>query len=378
MRIGREPPMVVLSNPEDVKTVFTGDPAVLHAGKGNRILQPVVGRHSVLLLDQPNHMPQRKLLLPPFHGDRMAAYAAQMREIADRAVSGWEGKVVTAPRMQALTLSVILRTVFGVEDENALHHAMRKGLDFVAGYKGIAALVALGPDRAEKVLGRALKPVDDLVSAEIARRRRDPGDDVLSMLVQTEMSDKEIRDELMTLLIAGHETTATALAWAFERLARHPDAWDRLRAEGEPFADAIVKETLRLRPVLPIVVRNLQADFEIAGHTVPKGASLVPCVWLVHRREDLYPDPHAFRPERWVGVKPGTYTWIPFGGGVRRCLGAAFAELEMRIVLQALAQRYGKLTPDRSQPEGVRRRAITLTPARGGRVHVGTGPPARV
>ena len=378
LTIGREPPLVVLSDPEDVKTVFTGDPAVLHAGKGNRILQPVVGRHSVLLLDAPEHMPQRKLLLPPFHGDRMAGYAAQMREIADRAVAGWDGEVATAPRMQALTLSVILRTVFGAEDEGALHRALRKGMDVVTGPAGIGALVALGPDLAEKALSRVLEPVDDLIAREVASRRAAPGDDVLSMLVQTDMSERELRDELMTLLVAGHETTATALAWAVERLARHPGAWDRLRAEGEPFADAIVKETLRLRPVVPIVVRHLQADFEVAGRTVPAGNQLVPCIWLMHRREDLYPDPHAFRPERWDGVKPGTYTWIPFGGGVRRCLGAAFAELEMRIVLLALAQRYGKLVPERPEFERMRRRAITFTPARGARVHVGTAGPAQV
>jgi cytochrome P450 len=193
------------------------------------------------------------------------------------------------------------------------------------------------------------------------------------MLVQTDMTDGQIRDELMTLLAAGHETTATGLAWAVERLARHPDAWERLRAEGDPYADMVVKETLRLRPVIPIVVRHLMEDFEVAGRTIPAGNQLVPCIWLVHRREDLYPDPHAFRPERWEGVKPGTYTWIPFGGGVRRCIGAAFAELEMRIVLQALAERSPRLVPDRPGHEPVLRRAITLTPARGARVHVGTG-----
>ena len=377
LTIGNEPTWVVLSDPEDVRTVFTGDPAVLHAGKGNEILAPVLGRNSLLLLDEPRHLPERKLLLPPFHGDRMAGYAATMREITEREIAGWDGELATVPRMQALTLNVILRTVFGAEDEGALHVALRRALDFLGGSRGIALMVALGGKRAEPAFRRVLKPVHDLVMEEIARRRTDPGEDVLSMLLETDMSDEAIRDELITLLSAGHETTATGLAWAVERLARHPDAWQRLRAEGEPYADMVVKETLRLRPVIPIVVRHLMEDFEIAGRTIPAGNQLVPCIWLVHRREDLYPDPHAFRPERWDGVKPGTYTWIPFGGGVRRCLGAAFAEMEMRTVLLALAARHDRLLPDRLDPEPVLRRAITLTPARGGRVRVGTSPAAR-
>jgi cytochrome P450 len=384
--IGQEPPWVILTDPDDVRTVFTGDPAILHAGKGNKVLRPVLGHHSVLIADHPAHLPQRKLLLPPFHGDRMAGYARTMREIAKREITGWDGEVATAERMQSLTLSVILRTVFGVEDTGEMRDAVRTALKFIAGPKGIAAMVLLGPEGTERfgVLGRPLKPVDDLIAAEIERRRQDPGEDVLSMLLEARhedgapMTDQEIRDELMTLLLAGHETTATGLAWAVERLARHPDAWRRLRDEGEPYADMVVKETLRLRPVVPIVVRNLQADFGVAGRTIPSGTSLVPCIWLVHRREDLYPDPHAFRPERWEGVKPGTYTWIPFGGGVRRCLGAAFAELEMRIVLQALAERHATIRPIHPEAEGVRRRAITLTPARGARVTVGTGGPRPV
>ena len=371
----------MLTDPADVRTVFTGDPEVLHAGKGNKVLRPVLGRRSVLLLDQPDHLPQRKLLLPPFHGDRMGAFAETMREIAERELGGWEGEVATAPRMQELTLAVILETVFGSQHESALHLALRRALDMVAGPRGIAAMAILGADWAERlrVFDGVLRPVDALIAEEVATRRAQPGQDVLSMLVQARredgspMTDRDIRDELMTLLVAGHETTATALAWAVERLARHPDAWARLREEGEPYADAVVKETLRLRPVLPIVIRNLQKDFEVGGRTIPAGNDLVPCIWLMHRREDLYPEPHAFRPERWLGTKPGTYTWIPFGGGVRRCLGAAFADLEMRIVLQALAARHERIAPDRQGHEPVRRRAITLTPARGGRVRLGTG-----
>ncbi len=182
------------------------------------------------------------------------------------------------------------------------------------------------------------------------------------------MSDGELRDELMTLLVAGHETTATALSWALERLARHPDAWERLRSGDEAYLDAVIKETLRLRPVLPIVVRRLKAPMEIGGYELPAGVSVAPCILLVHRRPDVYPDPDAFRPERFLETPPGTYTWIPFGGGVRRCLGATFAEMELQVVLRRIASRVA-LEPV-GDPEPVRRRAITLVPARGGEVRV--------
>jgi cytochrome P450 len=306
-----------------------------------------------------------------------------MREFAEREIAGWEGEMPTHERMQAMTLSIILRTVFGAEHEGALHTALRRALDITGGPIGMAVMAVLGPERLERlrVLRGALSRVDALILEEIARRREQPGDDVLSMLVQARhedgsaMTDREIRDELMTLLVAGHETTATSLAWAVERLARHPDAWARLQADGEPYADAVVKETLRLRPVLPVVVRRLATPTEVAGFDLPAGVIVAPCIWLLHRREDVYPQATRFRPERFLEQKPGTYTWIPFGGGVRRCLGAAFAELEMRIVLLAMAERVS-LVPDRPEPEPVRRRAITLTPARGGRVRVGNRAPA--
>jgi cytochrome P450 len=381
--IGREPAWVVISHPEAVRQVFTGDPAVFHAGEANEILRPLLGSNSVLLLDGAPHMAQRKLLLPPFHGNRMARYAEIVREIAEREIAGWDGLVATHDRMQALTLSVIMRTVFGVDREGPLHAALRRALDLTGGPRGIAVMAVMGTAGLERrrIFRGALGKVDRLIGEEIVRRRATPGEDVLSMLVQarhedgTAMSDAEIRDELMTLLVAGHETTATGLAWAVERLARHPDAWARLRADGEPYADAVVKETLRLRPVLPVVVRRLTQDAEVAGHALPAGVTVAPCIWLLHRREDVYPQATMFRPERFLENKPGTYTWIPFGGGVRRCLGASFAELEMRIVLQVLAARLS-LAPDRPAPELVRRRAITLTPARGGRVRVGNRPAA--
>jgi cytochrome P450 len=195
----------------------------------------------------------------------------------------------------------------------------------------------------------------------------------------TPMDEDEVRDELMTLLVAGHETTATALSWALERLVRHPEAWERLQEEarggGDEYALAVVRETLRLRPVLPLVVRKLKAPFAVGGRTLPAGATVAPCIWLVHRRPDVYPDPLAFRPERFLGEKPGTYTWLPFGGGIRRCIGAAFAEFEMQEVLLAVA-RGAALAPSRPGSERVARRAITLTPAHGSEVVAGSAPQA--
>ncbi len=223
--------------------------------------------------------------------------------------------------------------------------------------------------------------LDDVIAEEIARRRAAPDlaerDDVLSMLLGARheddgspMSDAELRDELITLLVAGHETTATALSWALERLARHPSAWARLRDGDEAYLEATIKETLRLRPVVPIVLRRLKAPMEIGGFELPAGVSAVPCIYLMHRRSDVYPDPRAFRPERFLERPAGTYTWIPFGGGVRRCLGASFAQFEMAAVLRVLARRCARLEPDGVVPEPIARRSITLVPGREGRVVV--------
>jgi cytochrome P450 len=224
---------------------------------------------------------------------------------------------------------------------------------------------------------RALEPVDRELFDLIRARRGDPGleerDDILSLLLLARhedgspMSDQELRDELMTLLVAGHETTATSLSWALERLVRHPDKMERLRAGEDEYVDAVAKEALRLRPVIPIVVRRLTEPFEVGGYTLPAGVTVAPCIYLVHRRADVYPDPYAFRPERFLEQPAGTYTWIPFGGGVRRCIGGSFAVLEMKTVLSAIAERVW-LTPADAESERVVRRAITLTPNRGAEV----------
>jgi cytochrome P450 len=385
LRILHEGIWVVVSNPEHVKQVFTGDPRVFHAGEGNRILLPVLGPHSVLLLDEAEHMEQRKLLLPHFHGRRMQSYERLMREIAVAEIGRWPRGVPhrLRPRMQALTLEIILRAVFGVQTGRRLEELraeLRGLLDLLSTPRMFAFPLALGPERIAEwgPFRRLIAEVDRLVYELIAERRRAPDlqdrDDILSLLLQARregdgspMSDRELRDELLTLLVAGHETTANALAWAVERLVRHPDKLERLAEEvcaGETaYLDAVVTETLRLRPVISIVARRLREPVEIGGWLIPAGATVTPSIYLVHRRPDVYPEPEAFRPERFLADPPGTYTWIPFGGGVRRCLGAAFAQFEMGVVLGELV----KLTtprPARPEPEPVLRRSITETPQR--------------
>jgi cytochrome P450 len=389
VRIAQEGTWVLLADPEHVKQVFTGDPQVFHAGEANTILLPLVGDHSVLLLDDAPHLRQRKLLLPPFHGKRMERYGELMRDIAETEIDSWpRGEPMKLqPRMQALTLEVIIRAVMGVNEEsrlNKLRAALRELLDNVMDPRSAVLITALGPRRFRKLplVRWALAPTDRLLYEEIGRRRADPGlegrEDILSLLLQARdedgnpMTDKELRDELVTLLVAGHETTATALSWAAERLVRHPDKLERLQREiaaGEDgYLDAVIKETLRLRPVIPLVVRMLTEPVEIGGHLLPAGVRVAPCIYLVHRREDVYPEPHAFRPERFEEAQPGTYTWIPFGGGIRRCLGASFAMFEMKQVLIALAGRIGDVGDLPGASERVRRRQITWAPSRGGEV----------
>jgi len=384
LRIAYEGTWVLLADPEAVKQVFTGDPKVFHAGEGNQILAPLLGRNSLLVLDEKRHMSQRKLLLPPFHGERMQAYGETMRELAEREIGSWPTGAPhkLRPRMQALTLEIILQTVFGVNAGesaklNELRGALREFLDLTTNPRFLLPLLLVGPNRVRGVsfFRRRIENVDRLIYAEIAERRRagDVGerDDVLSLLAGAEhedgspMSDEEIRDELLTLLVAGHETTATSLAWAAERLARHPEKLERLRAEvaegGEEYLTATIQETLRLRPVISIVLRRLTEPVEIGGYELPAGISVAPCVYLVHRNPEIYPEPERFRPERFLENPPGTYTWIPFGGGVRRCLGASFAQFEMAVVLRELLRRHD-IRPANPKPERVFRRAITETP----------------
>jgi cytochrome P450 family 135 len=384
-------PWVMLGDPEDVRTVFTAGPQRVNAGEANGILRPTLGSHSLLLLDGDEHMRQRKLMLPAFHGERVERYREIMREATERAVTAWSGGEPFAlrPHTQAITLEVIMRAVFGLEEEAAvapLREPLRRMLDWAGNPAALLVIAMVGADHpfVRRVLARRyVEPVDRELYALIAARRAAPDlaerDDILSMLLLTRepstgfaggargqpMSDVELRDELLTLLLAGHETTATSLAWAVERLVRHPGGLERL-AHDRDYADAVVKEVLRLRPVVAIVLRRLREPLEIAGRELPAGTTVAPCILLVHRREDVYPDPEAFRPERFLDRPPGTYTWIPFGGGVRRCLGAAFAQMEMQVVLQTLAQSVRLEAVGGA--EGVRRRGVTLVPARGGEV----------
>lgn len=383
LRIAREGDWIVLSNPEHIKQVFTGDPRVFHAGEGNRILLPVLGEHSLLLLDEDAHMEQRKLLLPPLHGERMQRYRELMSQIAAEEIDSWPSgePYPLRPRMQAITLEIILRAVFGLEQGprlEALRVELRGLLDTLTRPEMFLFPVLLGPERLAHFgpFRRLHERVDELIYAEIGQRRQAPDlerrEDILSMLLVARhesdgspMRDREIRDELVTLLVAGHETTATALAWAVERLTRHPDKLARLADEvqaGEKeYLEAVVTETLRLRPVISLVARYLRAPVEIGGWKLPAGVTVAPSIYLVHRRPDVYPNPERFEPERFLENSPGTYTWIPFGGGVRRCIGGSFAHFEMQVVLAELVKRRG-LTPARPEPEPVYRRAITETP----------------
>ena len=381
LRIAGQGTWVVVSDPGDVEAVFRAPGDVLHAGEGNRILEPVLGARSVLLLDGREHLEQRRLLLPAFTGARVSRYGALISTVARAEIDRWPRgeRQRLRPRMQALTLEIILRAVLGVTDpdrRDRLRGALRRMLGLLSDPRRAALLFVLGP-RMRRVpsVRRVLDDVDALLYAEIADRRAagvESREDIMSLLIGARhedgspMSDGELRDELITLLIAGHETTANALAWAGERLARHPEVLGRLADEARAgaemtYARAVVQETLRLRPVISIVHRLVKQPFTVAGHDLAVGTTIAPALFLVNRHPDIYPDPGRFSPERFLAGAPGTYTWIPFGGGVRRCLGAAFAQYEMETVLHELAAR-AVIRPVRPSAEPVLRRAIVETP----------------
>jgi cytochrome P450 len=391
LKIAYEGDWVIVSDPELVKQVFTGDPRIFHAGEGNQVLRPVLGENSVLVLDEKPHMSQRRLLLPPFHGERMQAYGEQMTEIAAREIESWPTGTPCKlrPRMQAITLEIILETVFGIrggERMARLRDVLREFLDLTTNPLLLAPLLLVGPERIRRVSAfrRRVDRVDELIFREITERRAVEDlaerEDILSMLVSARhedgspMSDTEIRDELLTLLVAGHETTATALSWAMERLVRHPEKLERLRDEAfageDAYLTATIQETLRLRPVIVIVIRKLTEPVELGGYELPAGASVTPSIHLIHRDPEIYPEPERFLPERFLDDPPGTYTWIPFGGGVRRCLGASFAQFEMAVVLRELVKRY-EVRPAKPAPERSFRRAITETPRHDAEVVLG-------
>jgi cytochrome P450 len=383
-----QPPFVILSDPEEIKELFTASPEAIHPGEGARILEPTVGSNSVILLDEQAHLEQRKLMLPAFHGEKMMRLTGLMTEIAEREVESWPTRepVVLHPRLQRVTLEIILRAVFGLDHGERLSE-LRDALTTVLSFSESPLSVLPVPDwvgwliptarRFQAALDKADAQIFDLI--EERRAAESDGDDVLAMLLQSRhddgspMSPQELRDELMTALVAGHETTASELAWAFERLAREPAVVERLTeeidaGESDDYLAATVNEVLRLRPVLPNAEPRLtKQHVKIGGYEYPPGVSLLASAWLVHHDPEIYPEPYAFRPERFLDTPPGTYTWIPFGGGRRRCLGASFAVQEMKIVIREVLRRYA-LAPASPMPEQTGRRSITFSPSGGARV----------
>ncbi|HEU0023213.1 MAG TPA: cytochrome P450 [Thermoleophilaceae bacterium] len=377
--------VVYVADPAEIKRVFAGDPAVFHAGESNALaLGDALGDHSLLTLDEDRHISQRKLLLPPFHGESVRRYAEVMAEATANEVDGWPvgREFALRPRMQAITLEVILRAVFGVRDGERMDR-FRERIPRLAETTSVLNWLPfmdrdLGGLSPAARFRKALAAVDELIYAEIAERREsEPTDDVLSLLLSARhedgspMSDVELRDELMTLLTAGHETTATGLSWALERLMRTPRVMDRVleSLDDDDYLDAVVKETLRVRPVIVDVARKLTRDTEVAGYTLPAGTLVLPAIAAVQARPDLYPEPDEFRPERFIDGQPESYAWIPFGGGVRRCIGASFAQVEMRVVLREVLRRVRLRAPS-ARPERPRVQHVTVVPARGARTVV--------
>jgi cytochrome P450 len=388
---GPASPFVIVASPNAVKDVFALDGEVGHAGKANIVLKPLLGEHSIILLDGPEHARQRRMMLPAFHGDRLAAYGRTMTELAHAAIDRLPvGDVVPIVRsMQAVTLQVIVRTVFGLQAGRGfseLTDVLARTVDAAARPMLLLPFMQrdLGPLSPWGRFLRSGAKASEILRAEIRRGRAEGTagrTDVLAMLLDARddagglMSEDEIHDELVTLLVAGHETTATALAWALRWLWVDAPLVERLRAEiatagGEPGAiaklellDRTVREALRLQPVVPLVGRVLQRKTTIGGIEIDAGRVVACAIYLVHRRPSLYPQPHRFLPDRFATFKPASWEWLPFGGGLRRCIGAAFAMLEMKMVLAALLPRVSaRLTQSRVPPV---RRGITLTPAAG-------------
>jgi cytochrome P450 len=383
IRVRHSGTWVILSDPEDVKRVFTADHAVLGVGVANSILGPLLGPRSVMLLEEPEHVKRRKLMLPPFHGERMQGYSEMMSDITRRELAGWPVGVPFElwPRMQEVTLEAIMRVVFGPVETDRLERLrgfLRRLTNWMNDPRRLNLLAAAGPSRFAGNSGyRAMMgPVEDAVLEEVRRRQRDPdctdGTDIAAMLGEARyedgspMTEQDLRDELVTLLTDG--PTSSLISWAFERILRHPEKLARLRAEidaGEDdvYLDAVVKETMRLCPAAPIVVRKLLAPMELGGYMISAGTTVAPCVHLVHRRADIYPEPLRFMPERFLERPAGTYTWIPFGGGVRRCLAASYAQLLMKRVIGTVVSEVD-LRPADPRSERARKSAIAFVPHR--------------
>ncbi|MGO9153419.1 cytochrome P450 [Mycobacterium sp.] len=386
--------VVYLADPADIKTVFAGDPRVFHAGEANSILKGLLGNNSLFVLDEDVHRNQRALMVPAFHRDAVAHQAGPTAEIAAANIAGWPvGKSFpVAPKMSEITLEVILRTVIGATDPARLA-ALRKVMPRLLYLSPWETLAVGKPNlqrrRPWRGLRRRIAEADALLYAEIADRRADANlaarTDTLAMLVRAgdddgrTMTDRELRDQLMTLLAAGHETTATGLSWALERLTRHPAALAKAvcaaqaSAAGDPagdeYLDAVIKETLRIRPLVFSPGRVLTEPVEVGGYRLPAGVVVAPSIGLVHASAALYPDPDRFDPDRMLGATLSPTTWLPFGGGNRRCLGAGFAMVEMRVVLREILRR-AELSTTTAADEKQKSKHVTLVPHRGARIEV--------
>lgn len=384
----------VTSHPDHVKSILTAKPQDAPSLTGESPLRPVVGPNSVLTAVGERHMRQRKLLLPPFHGEAIERYAEMIAGAADHEIDRWPvgESFALAPRMQAITLDVIMAGIFGIEGrpergtpEHGLRTAVRQLVDLsTTPIAQVGELLNISSDEPRAPLKVALAYLDRPTFAIIAKRRKetDLGErgDILSLLVEAttedgeRLTDQELRDELLTLVLAGHETTANQLAWTWERLVRFPEAHDRLRetvraGDGTEEIERVIQESMRSRPVIPMIGRRVKRPWQLGEYAVGADTPVLMSILLVHHREDLYPDPYSFRPERWEHKKPGTYEWLPFGGGIRRCLGAALAMAEQRVVLETMARRLD-LEADDPAPEHALHRNVTMIPARGARVVV--------
>jgi cytochrome P450 len=388
-----EDAVTVTSHPDHVRSLFTAKPELAPSLTGESPLRPIVGTQSVLTAVGPRHMRQRKLLLPPFHGEAIDAYTQMISAATEREIDRWPlgEPFALAPRMQAITLDVIMAGIFGIEgrpQRGTPEHGLRQMIRRLVSASTLPVaqlgeIVQIGREEAVGPMKVGLAMLDKQVYGVIKARRRatdlEQRRDILSLLLQARteegeaLNDKELRDELLVLVLAGHETTANSLAWAWERLVRNPDAHEallgavRTGADAEEQIEATIVETMRSRPVIPLIGRRVTVPWQLGERGVPAGTAIAMSILLIHHREDLYPEPFQFRPERWLDRKPGTYEWIPFGGGIRRCLGAALAMAEMRVVLEAMARRLD-LEADDPTPERALHRNVTMIPARGGRI----------
>jgi cytochrome P450 len=394
--LSRAEPFVITCHPDHAQALFKAKPHDAPSLTGESPLRPILGPNSVLTTVGEQHMRQRKLLLPAFHGEAVQRYVEMITRVAEREIGRWPvGKsFALAPTMQAVTLDVIMAGVFGIEGKPApgtVEHRIRQTIRRLLRASTnilfeLVELQQLSQPEPRGPMKWMLSMVDRELYAAIRQRRAAPVDpgahDIFSLLLQArdeqgnELSDEELRDQLVSLVLAGHETTANSLAWTFERLLRSPAAYGRLRElvrsddeAAETYVEATIHEGMRVRPVIPFVVRLIKQPWELGEYVVPADTPVAVSIVALHHREDVYPDPHVFRPERFVDHKPGTYTWIPFGGGIRRCLGASLAMAEQRVVLREIAKRVDLRAP-RAGPERTRQRNVTMIPARGGRVIV--------